>query len=397
MKNFKWWLLIIMLGANIVLGGNAYAKRNAYAKQIHYPIYYHYNLAGYGAYPEAINDHGNIAGGYIVWPRLRAFLWTSDKFSDLGTLPGGETDGSLAYSINNNNQIVGQSYVSNYASNNIWHAFSWTTADEMHDLGILPGVPGSVSAATCVNDMGYIVGTITTDYTTATGENAFLWLPTGELQQLDSLGGPDTDNIPYSINNNGQIAGESQLNSQSSISHAVLWDLNGVIHDDLGTLSGRPSTSARIVNNLGQVMGLSWTDEWVPHAFFWTQEKGMIDLGTLGGHESWAYSMNDHGQVVGYATTETGGLHAFLWSEAEGMQDLNDIIRLPKGETLSIARAINNNGWITGNDLNGDVFLLTTTPIVGKLPLIPPANRKYRSLRHIRDLKDLLIRHPGVF
>ena len=39
----------------------------------------------------------------------------------------------------------------------------------------------------------------------------------------------------------------------------------------------------------------------------------IIDLGTLGGGNSFAHGINAQGQVVGYSTTGAGDTHAFLW------------------------------------------------------------------------------------
>ena len=46
-----------------------------------------------------------------------------------------------------------------------------------------------------------------------------------------------------------------------------------------------------------------------------------IDLGTLGGEESWAWAINNRGQVVGWSETTDGDIHPFLWEKGE-MTDL---------------------------------------------------------------------------
>ena len=37
------------------------------------------------------------------------------------------------------------------------------------------------------------------------------------------------------------------------------------------------------------------------HAFIWTEELGMVDMGTLGGNFSFASAINNHGLVTGRA------------------------------------------------------------------------------------------------
>jgi len=96
------------------------------------------------------------------------------------------------------------------------------------------------------------------------------------------------------------------------------------------------------INNLGQVVGASDTASGERHAFRWTLEGGMQDLGTLGGALSEAYAVNDAGHVVGYSRTAVGD-RAFLWTPGDGMRELDN------GDgTRSWAFAINNAGQVAG-------------------------------------------------
>ena len=69
----------------------------------------------------------------------------------------------------------------------------------------------------------------------------------------------------------------------------------------------------------------------------------ITDLGTLGGQESHAYGINDLGQVVGRSLTEDGEKHAFIWDRINGMQDLD-----PDTRFNLTARKINNSGQVVG-------------------------------------------------
>jgi probable HAF family extracellular repeat protein len=75
--------------------------------------------------------------------------------------------------------------------------------------------------------------------------------------------------------------------------------------------------------------------------------KGLTDLGTLGGNETFAYGINDAGQVVGYSYTAAGDLHAFITGpNGVGMTDLNSLLELPAGIVLWEAHGINNVGQV---------------------------------------------------
>jgi hypothetical protein len=75
----------------------------------------------------------------------------------------------------------------------------------------------------------------------------------------------------------------------------------------------------------------------------------IIDLGTLGGTSSYAYSINDNGQIVGWAD----GRACLFDSTGQGNNiDLNTLIDPSSGWTLIFANSINNHGWIVGQGIN---------------------------------------------
>src|ERR1700694_5254525 len=112
---------------------------------------------------------------------------------------------------------------------------------------------------------------------------------------------------------------------------------------DLGTLGG-PNSWATSVNDNTQIVGYAQTAAGAWHAFSWTATTGMVDLGTLGGTSSFAASINNSGQVVGYSTTATGATHAFSWTSAGGMVDLGTL-----GGSYSKAAAASAAGQVVGS------------------------------------------------
>jgi probable HAF family extracellular repeat protein len=79
------------------------------------------------------------------------------------------------------------------------------------------------------------------------------------------------------------------------------------------------------VNASGQVVGYSTIASGEYHAFSWTREGGMIDLGTIGGRNYFTTAVNDIGQVVGWSNFADGKSRPFSWTLGGGMIDLGTL------------------------------------------------------------------------
>jgi probable HAF family extracellular repeat protein len=147
--------------------------------------------------------------------------------------------------------------------------------------------------------------------------------------------------------------------------HATRWQYGEVL--DLGTLGGNESY-ANFINDRGQITGAAlnaipdaFTNELFigatqVHAFLW-EHGSMQDLGTLGGPDSIAYYINERGEIAGQSFTndianETTGiptLDPFLWHHGT-MLDLGTL-----GGTWGNPEALNNRGLVVGeSNLAGD-------------------------------------------
>jgi len=310
-----------------------------------------------------------------------AIRWKNGAVTDLGALPG-EGNGSQSGAINARGWIAGQS--ENGAIDPVtglpeWRATFWKD-DQITDLGTFGG---NWSLAATLNDKGQVVGSATNSTPDpfslllvpfvvgfgGTQTRAFLWQKDA-IQDLGTLGGPDAQAL--SVNGHGQIAGVSYTNATPNPTtgiptlHPFLWDKQHGMQD-LGTLGGTYADSfaltgdegSLLVNNQGQVIGLSTlSGDQTYHPFLWDHGK-LRDLGTLGGDNGTAVWLTDTGEVLGQADLP-GSLshHAFRWKNGV-MKDLGTIGTDP----CSRALMANSGGQIVGTTISvcGD---LTTHPFL---------------------------------
>ena len=224
------------------------------------------------------------------------------------------------------------------------------------DVGTFGGPQAGVGNQPFLNRRG-VVGTADTSLLDPFGANdsdafngdpfvqhAYFWRR-GVLTDLGALLPSPSANSSYSngVNRRGHVAGLSGNGIVDPLigkiaTHAVLWR-NGNIAD-LGALGGYES-QAFAINDRDQVVGvagnaipdafsmLGWGTQ--ARAFLWQHGK-MRDLGTLGGPDSFAWSVNAAGQVAGVSYTSsvadpvTGqpSIDVFLW-ESGRMRDLGSL------------------------------------------------------------------------
>jgi probable HAF family extracellular repeat protein len=94
-----------------------------------------------------------LAVGTFLLTSLTAQAVIPYRITDLGDLPGGR-DFSVARGINDAGQVVGESGTASGQS----HAFVWTAADGMVDLGTFVGATTPISTAQAINNAGQVVG-----------------------------------------------------------------------------------------------------------------------------------------------------------------------------------------------------------------------------------------------
>jgi probable HAF family extracellular repeat protein len=302
-----------------------------------------------------------------------AFRWHDGSLSDLGTLAVGWS--SAATWISSNGLIAGESQngsIDPLSGLPELRAVFWKNA-QITDLGTLGG---NVSFASAVNDRDQIVGAATnatpdpfsfvyqftaTPSSNGTQTRAVLW-DKGVPHDLGTLGGPDA--AAGLVNQRGQVAGISYTNSTPNASsggfptfHPFLWE-EGKGMTDLGTLGGTIAQAVNGLNERGEVVGsTTMAGDQTHHPFLW-DGKQLIDLGTFGGPNGEADWVNNAEEVVGLAqptafcATGPGGGHAFLWRHGV-LTDLGSTAGLGNSEAVYI----NSKAQVVGHSFICDLSL----------------------------------------
>jgi probable HAF family extracellular repeat protein len=261
----------------------------------------------------AVNDNGLIIGLLDSFPSYGLFAMVPGV--GVVNLPG--SAGFFTAAVNNSGRIVAQQHQAGYQD--IGRGAMWTVAAD-----------------------GAIVGPI----------------DLGDFRPLD-------------INDFDKMAG-----IQDSVAAVARFEAGALQVDKLPGLSPGDLGVATGINNWGDVVGYSTDVSLISGTYrpcLWSDKRGLVALGSLGGVHGQALAINDSGQIVGFSYTASAGRssseqRAFLW-ENDKMFDLNGKIAADSKRTLQSADDINHSGHIVGSmytiqsgTLTQKSFLLTPTP-----------------------------------
>ena len=286
--------------------------------------------------------------------------------TDLGTL-GGEQ--SIAFAINESDQVVGLSWTANGPS----HSFLYSNG-QMIDLYPLNSQELITAGPTGINNVGQVA-------TGAIGGDG-LYYPViydsrnGQVTTLGSLGGVTSNGftgVATAINNWGQAVGYSYLDEVNR--HAFFYD-HGVLQD-IGCLAGEITCSAYAlaINDRSQVVGSSGRG-------FLYQRGTMTEINPFGSLASYARGINNHGHIVGeYLIADQTAFHAFLYSN--GMftdignsdspetvaYDVNDL-----GQVVGTTWVLRNNSCRDCNDYEPRAFVYENGVMTQLNSLLPPGS-----------------------
>jgi len=276
------------------------------------------------------------------------------------------------------------------------------------NLGTLPE-GGYESGANSVNSLGQVVGwavNTTPDPNSfwmgfGFQTRAFLWQH-GVMQDLGTLDG-GTDAQALLINEQGQILGVSYKSSSIAsaycnqydgfplATYAFLWE-NGKMKD-LGSFGGT-CTYPTDLNNHGEVVGVSNEEgDTIQDAFLWDGSLHKLP-NAFGGSTTSATALNAGGVAVGWASlaSQTFQTHAVLWKN-KTMTDLGTV----DGDPCGFAQSINVGGQIVGFTLSGNScsdpgrsFLWENGSMVDLNNLIPARSKLYLTRTNtINDLGEI--------
>jgi probable HAF family extracellular repeat protein len=317
---------------------------------------------------------------------IHSFEWHDGVFTRLRSRPPSDTDCSIPFWLNASGEIVGASEngeLDPLTGFNQSRAVLWKRG-KIIDLG---SFGGNQNAALAINDGGQIAGnslnTVPDPYSlvdlllgtsNGTQTRGFLWQQ-GEMQDIGTLGGNDTN--AGLINETGQIAGFSYTNTTANSTfgiptvHPFLWDKEKGMQD-LGTLGGVFGVPTWL-NNRGQVIGQSdLAGDLDSHPFLWTQGR-LFDLDTItsGGQPIFADAIDDAGEIIGAAAFPNEPFDAYIWRDGVAT-DLGHV----SGDCGSEAFGINSRDQIVGSSLlcdgsSSNAFLWENGELVDLNTLVP--------------------------
>ena len=368
-------------------------------------------LVGPSPGPNVIKNDGLIASSTGVkdaWHAAISFMGMAQV--DLTAFAGLGGQNSAAFGVNEWGQAAGVAETTDsdpkledfctYGTQKVCKAFIWQNG-VMSALPLLTdakGATGHNANAKGINILGQVAGVAentTPDVTCPPYNPASLQFQSyqqkpviwtsGEIQQLPTSGIAasgiqafnDTDGIVFRINDSGQAVGATGTCtgftgfSYVNAVHAILWQEGAVT--DLGNLGGTLpppqgfGNFAYDVNAFGHVVGTSGTSDGSQHAFFWSPETLIQDVGTLPGDvASVGLSIADTGDIggVSFPADPNALPRAFIRPDGGTMMDLNSLIPANSELYLFSTCSINSRGEIVGLafDAQGNMHGYLATP-----------------------------------
>ena len=313
-----------------------------------------------------MNEQGAVVGNYkcSIWTTTEAFLWTPEGgFSTLRRPPG--VTSASAVDINEQGVICGTMIVGGLG----YRGFVYENGEWTELSPVLPEFGWSL--ATAISNSGVVVGQRSIAEG-VTPHNAFLWSRAGGFVDLGVMEGPSTS--ATAMNNDATVT-SGWIGGSASFATGFLWDGNSIIQ--MGPVPDGTTSVPTAIDGNGRVCGWGKVSQkgfpyGVTRAFLWNNGRFRM-LGTLPDHlRSAALDLNDLGQIVGVSWTWIAApniSHALLWQNGV-MTDLNTLISFNPIINITSAWRIGEDGTILARANNSEIAILTPIdPPVGDLDL----------------------------
>ena len=355
------------------------------AHAVDYNVQLLQSLSGGDSLAYGLNENGTVVGQSFnsATNQKEAVVWNNGVVASLGVK-------GLARAVNNSGTVVGETGDVFLGFPN-GYAFSWSGSGPVTNLGTIND--GLYSGAYDINESGVITGfSCTNANATCVFQSHGFRYDGGTMTDLGAV--PADPSTAYSrghgINDSGEIAGRGSITTfTGSDKHMVYWDgannLTQVINP-IGIYS-----TAQQINNNGIIVGNGYNAAGDMRGLVWDAALNQdVLMGTFGGTESRAWSINDVGTIVGFAEDAGNADRAMVsYDGGNTLVDLNDfVLDLSGWQSLDVAYDINENGQIVGvgtlTDGTKGAFLLTAVPVPAAVWLFLSAFAALFGFRKVR-------------
>jgi probable HAF family extracellular repeat protein len=283
--------------------------------------------------PSDLNNRGEIAGTVSDEGGSHPAIWRNGRIVELFPRIPDTEESNFVVAINDHGEVVGTHEFPGGVT-----SFFLTPPQGGIDIGAPPGDPGFVNAEGINNRRQIIIDT-------AFPWGNFLW-ERGMFTPLDSPPGASSMGTELTeLNDFGEVVGQGTF--EDGI-RALLWREGTV--EILGVLPGTNMSTARDINNQGDIIGNSFTPGAADRAFLWREgEMKALPLLRPDPREiNFAQAINDWGQIVGYETNldDPGNQTAVLWQHGRPLPLTKLVKREHAHVTFTSAEMINERGQI---------------------------------------------------
>jgi probable HAF family extracellular repeat protein len=275
-----------------------------------------------------INDNGLVSGfSFNAGGYQRAVRWNSadDTLVEIGTLENSATgvsgDSSTAFDLNNMGQVTGNSDIPNNANDFApFHGFLYDDGSGIQDLGTLdatwPEYQFGYSIAYDVNDNQQVVGIA---HNSAWEFRPFIYDPSNGMQELSrDLAYGSGEWYAVAINDDALIGGHVLVADGQCFPY--YWATPSANPVSVTMPPAFPYGEIYGMNASGEMVGVMWDVSGLEHAFVFDTTNGLRDLNDLitsgsGWILHYARDINDAGQIVGFGEHD-GAVRGFVLTPA---------------------------------------------------------------------------------